>query len=232
MVSGITWEEDTLARAQEARAKQKQALGIIAEKQTEAKTLADYAEVLEKAVALAREQKAVTLKGTVHMFDPEHLRAQSTWNSLLELISRNNGLLVVLDAVAMLVDAKVFRDREHARNVIYSTLYAHKNDINKVRAGMYRLKDMKEATKQFVLQDNLNNPMSFDKGVSKVLRDANGEALHRTEIWRRMQLIGIKSNAKKPEEWIDWSAKNLKAEKVASHVWRWPDSQTNSPIAK
>jgi len=65
--------------------------------------------------------------------------------------------------------------------------------------------------------------IGFRPGLLEVLKEARGEPLRRDEIWSRMQVIGVKSDAKDPETLIDLTARSMtpQVEKVASRTWRW-----------
>jgi len=136
MTNGITWEEELLTRIREARDKQTYAQETIRQVESDVKYWDEYATALERTIQLYRQ--GLNTNGH-HTLDTERLRTQSTWANLVDILSANNGLLVVVDATTTLVKAGVFHDREHARNVIYATLYSHKKDIQKVRKGIYRL---------------------------------------------------------------------------------------------
>ena len=72
-----------------------------------------------------------------------------------------------------------------------------------------------------------NGSISFRKGFMAVLEQARGEALIDTEIWRRMQEMGVISNAQRPLGFIGLTAKRVpSAEKVAARTWRWKVSTT------
>ena len=66
---------------------------------------------------------------------------KSRWDNLLIIGKANDGMLVVKDAVAVLLGAKVYPDRLHARNAVYSTLFDHKQDVQKAGQGVYRLRE-------------------------------------------------------------------------------------------
>jgi hypothetical protein len=71
--------------------------------------------------------------------------------------------------------------------------------------------------------------ISFKKGFIAVLEQARGEALIDTEIWRRMQEMGVVSNAQRPLGFIGLTAKRVPdAEKVAARTWRWKVSSTTT----
>ena len=140
MVTRITWEEETLAKIRDARTKQQEAQNLMKQSQEDDKFWGEYADALERGLSLDRERHKIHPNGHQVRL-PEHFRQQSTWKSLLDIMNANNGLLVVNDAVTILVEADVFPEREKARNVIYSTLYSHKKHIDKVRQGVYQLKE-------------------------------------------------------------------------------------------
>ncbi len=215
-LNGLTVEEALRAEIADAREKQRQAQEIMRLAELDVKRFGDYADHMEKALELRKE-----LGHNGHIpIDRERLFKQSTWANLKMIMEGNKGILVVNEAVSLLSNMKVFNDREHARHTIYSTIHNHRDSLEKVRDGVYRLREMGNVEQKHT-QVDLNNPMSFQDGVAKALQDAHGEPLSSTEIWHRMQVMGIKSNAKKPLGWIDWSAKKVHAEKVAPHTWRW-----------
>ena len=221
MKNGLTIEEMMQAEIDEARAKQQHAQEALKQAELEAKQFGEYADILEKGLQLRQELLAVRYNGHTPLHAEQFLK-QSTWNSLKMIMDSNKGILVVNDAVSFLTEMKAFSDREEARHSIYSTIHNHQNDLDKVRPGIYRLKGV--ATPHYTLdkdKPDLKNPMGFRLGVARVLQDASGQPLERTEIWRRMQAIGIKSRSKNPLGWVDWMAKQTEAEKVAPHTWRW-----------
>lgn len=136
MVNGLTWIEETKARREQAREKQKQAEEKSRLSETEAKSYKEYADALENVLKLIGEQG-----NGQHILDPERLRKQSVIDSITEIALANNGLLVVVDAIPIFMDAGIFGDREHASNSIYSNLYHYKKRFKKERKGVYRLID-------------------------------------------------------------------------------------------
>lgn len=217
MVTRLTWEEETQFKIKEAKHMQEQAQLMIKKAQEDEKFWGEYLDSLEKALGLARELS----KARVDLLLPdEHFRKQSTWENLKDIMEGNNGVLVVSDAVTILVNAKVFDAREHARNVIYSTLYSHNKDVKKVRSGVYQLTGDKETRDKSVHRPLLNNPMSFSKGLKQVLEEANGQPLPSSVIWQKMQQLGVKSNSSNPIGWVNRIAQNIGAEKVSPQTWR------------
>ena len=64
--------------------------------------------------------------------------------------------------------------------------------------------------------------ISFRKGFAEVLRQARGEPLIDTEIWTRMQALGVQSDAKRPVGFIGLTAKRVaEVEKLDAHTFRW-----------
>ena len=65
--------------------------------------------------------------------------------------------------------------------------------------------------------------IGFRQGLLTVLREARGELLVDTEIWARMQTVGVQSNAKNPVGFISMHAGQARdvVEKVDSHTYRW-----------
>ena len=65
--------------------------------------------------------------------------------------------------------------------------------------------------------------MSFNKGIFAALQYADGEPLCASEIWKRMQQLGVKSNAKRPESFIIWHARKNpdKIEDLGDKIFRW-----------
>ena len=64
--------------------------------------------------------------------------------------------------------------------------------------------------------------VSFRNGIVEVLRQARGESLVDTEIWTRMQAIGVQSDAKRPIGFIGLTAKRVpEVEKLDAHTFRW-----------
>jgi len=223
MVNGTTYEEQTLARLNEFRAKQKQAQFAAEQKLKEAKYFGDYADTLEKILGLESQRNEFTQIGA------EQVSKSSTWKTLESIMLANKGMLVVVDAVSFLVDMKVYTDREQARHAIYSTLHNHKKDAIRVERGIYRLRNVPATENLIHLEKQVSlkkrGSISFESGVRKVLQDAHGEPLNNDEIWRQIQVLGVISNAKDPAGWIDWHARNLGAEKVAPHSWRWKEGK-------
>jgi len=137
MVNGITWEEETQARLRQAREKLKEASERCKQSEMEANHWRQYVDALEKVLELDKQQRGVKVDEQ-HTFDPERLLRQSVRKSLIDIASANKGLLVVVDAIPILINAGVFADREHARNSIYSNLYHYKKQFAKVHPGVYR----------------------------------------------------------------------------------------------
>lgn len=203
MVNGITWEDETQARITDAIKRKEKALTMANQAQIEANHWGEYAETLEKALKLGRQSPGINQEGQLNS---EHLRQQSTWDSLCEITTPNKHILSVTDAVTILVKAKMFNDREHARNVIYSTLYSHKKDVKKIRPGVYQLKDIygnkdisainpKESSEQ-ILKKRERKPSGLGKAI-KELKESNPQ-ISRDEVLNILIQKGFDFGDKKP----------------------------------
>jgi len=133
MVNGnrITWEEETEAMLREAKERLKKA-------ENEAVYWRKYVETLTELLALRDKNPSIKVKEG-YPFDAEKLMKQSVKDSLIDIATARNGLLVVTEAVSILINAGVFGDREQARNSIYANLSHNKKKFKKERPGIYRL---------------------------------------------------------------------------------------------
>ncbi|MDD5703022.1 MAG: hypothetical protein PHU23_13345 [Dehalococcoidales bacterium] len=230
MTNDITLEELMKARISEGKKKRELAQARAELALSEVKRWDEYITTFEKALELDKQQVSVAI-GENRSVNIDRILMRSTWENLVDIMKANNGLLVVVDAINPLLEAKLFSDREHARNVIYTTLYGHKDEVERIRKGVYRLKRNYLATKNKAVK--LNNPISFRDGVVKVLQNYKGKALGSNEIWQQMQVLGIKSKSNNPASWVDFTARQMKnIERVSPHVWRWHPVETPIDIAK
>ena len=63
--------------------------------------------------------------------------------------------------------------------------------------------------------------ISFKDGLLEVLHQSRGEPLHVKEIWHRMKVIGVSSNAKRPEGFVSMHANRIEGvEKVGPATFR------------
>lgn len=205
MTNGITWEEELLTRIREARDKQTQAQETIKQVESEAKYWDEYATTLEKAMQLYREKQGIKISGR-QTLDAERLRTQSTWANLVDIISANNGLLVVVEATTVLVDAGAFSDREHARNVIYATLYSHKRDIERVRRGVYQLRAHNDIKKKPTTKKSSKlQKQRVNSGVRQVVKDlkeANPQ-ITKNEVLNHLLKTGFDFKGKSPAQAVN-----------------------------
>jgi len=132
MVNGnrTTWEEDTKAMLREAKEKLKNT-------ENEAVYWRNYVEALNRILDLRDKNPSIKVKEE-YPFDSEKLLKQSVKDSLIDIATARNGLLIVTEAVPILVNAGVFSDRDQARNSIYSNLSHNKRKFRKERPGIYR----------------------------------------------------------------------------------------------
>ena len=72
------------------------------------------------------------------------------------------------------------------------------------------------------LASPVESATSFPKGVELVLRNAAGETLRIEEIWERMQVLGVRSNGKRPAYYVSLHAERLRGvEKGEKGAYRW-----------
>lgn len=166
--NGITWEEKTQFQLQVARDKQKQAEDKRKEVDSEIKYWFDFANALEQTLKLYRAKQGISSNG--HHINTDRLRNQSTWNSLLDISKANNGILVAVDATSILVEAGVIDEREHARNLIYSTLYSHKREAEWIREGVYRLRKRSNTNKR-APKKRSQSLKNTNSGICQVVKD-------------------------------------------------------------
>ncbi len=199
MVNGITWEEGTLAKIEEARKKQKEAQNLIKQGQEDEKFWGEYADTLERGMKLDKERNKIHPNGYQSRM-PEHFQQQSTWNNLLDIMKDNNGFLVVTDAVTILVNAKVFSDREHARNVIYSTLYAHKHHVSKIRGGVYQLK--KEVIHKATNTKKKSHKKRVKNDIVRIVEQLknHNQQLTKNEVMNHLINMGFDFKGKNPSK--------------------------------
>ncbi len=211
MTNGITWEEELLTRIREARDKQTQAQETIRQVESDVKYWDEYAAALERAMQLYREKQGIKISSR-QTLDAERLRTQSTWANLVDIISANSGLLIVIEATTALVDAGVFRDREHARNVIYSTLNSHKRDVERVRQGVYQLRKRNDIKKKTTTKRSPNpQKQRVNSGLRQVvkgLKEANPQTTMK-EVLNHLLKTGFDFKGKKPGNavniaWVYW----------------------------
>ncbi len=197
MVTRITWGEETLAKIRDARTRQQEAQNLIKQAQEDDKFWGEYADALEKGLALDGERHKIHPNGHQVRL-PEHFRQQSTWDSLLDIMNTTNGLLVVNDAVTILVDASVFPEREKARNVIYSTLYSHKKHVDKIRQGIYQLKNNAiQRQNKSLANKNRRTTKTDIAPVVKALKEKEPK-ITRNEVLHRLVKMGFDFKGKNP----------------------------------
>jgi len=144
MVNGATWEEEALARLRNARQEIRNLEEQRKQVDQEATHWVQYADALEKVLEWEQQRRTVTVDGE-QAFDPEGLRKKSVREALIEIAGRNNGLLVVQDALSILLRVGAVQERDQGRNAIYSALNYAKADFRRERPGVYRLTDRAQA---------------------------------------------------------------------------------------
>ena len=96
----------------------------------------------------------------------------------------------------------------------------------------------KETRRSTGSQFTTKGSMSLRAGILQTVRDARGAPLHVTEIWRRMEAQGAKSDAADPINVVGTITSALRRrgepiEQVAPRTWRWvePPSNVTSLVA-
>jgi hypothetical protein len=145
MVNGIrlTWEEETNYMLQQEKEKVRALESEKVKIDADLAKRKEYISALERIIELNKQQRGIKRNG-LGTFDPEKFLKQSVKNSLLDIAAKNDGLLIVNEAVTILIEAKVFTDRDHARNSIYSNINHYKKYFGKERPGVYRLRGTRE----------------------------------------------------------------------------------------
>ena len=210
MPNGITFEEEILNRLNEAKANQKIAEEVVRKAQSDIGYWFKYAKALEETLQLLRIKRVDSANG--YQLNAERMRKQSTWMNLLEITSTNDGVLVVVDATGILVETGVTNEREYARNLIYSTLYSHKKDVEKIREGVYRLykhgNPKKSTTKNKAKKQQKQRVVSGVRGAVKQLKDDNPQ-MTRKQVLDCLLTAGFDFKEKNPSgsvnmAWVYW----------------------------
>ena len=194
MVNGSTWEESTRARINEAKEKLLQYQDKMKQEEIEIEYWKRYISALESALNLSQHQNG-------HKpINSELFQTQSTWNNLKLFMDANNGILIVADAVDVLVEYKIFKDREHARNVIYSTLYSHKKDVEKVRQGIYQLKE--KVTSKLIKARSKKHSQRIKTDIAQVVKQLKDEnpQMTRNEVLNHLLKKGFDFKGKNPSK--------------------------------
>jgi len=124
MVVRLTWEEETQARIERAKAEQKKA-HISYEHWTRRVQTLEEALRLETIGQTPTEQR-------------KDLASMSVNNALIELAKEHGGFVVTKEAIGILTKAGVFVTRGEANDNIHSTL-RRSSHFQRVRQGVYRL---------------------------------------------------------------------------------------------
>jgi hypothetical protein len=129
--------------------------------------------------------------------------------------------------LAGMEEKTIRKQLDEIKNDLAGNEAEHEVLVNLIRGfeGWLRLHSTKPVETSLPAPPKHKNPISFAKGVIKILQDAHGEALRSDEIWKRMQVLGIRSNAKNPVDWVDWSAQNGGAKRgELPRTWVWKNS--------
>jgi len=156
------WEQLTIIRLNESNNKLKDAQNTLEKAQHAIEHWQKYVKALENVLELAKHP----VSGQISPDEVEKVFGGSTWDNLKIVMNGSKGILSVQEAVSFLVHVKFFTDREHARNVIYSTLNAHANDVVKISPGVYRLIEVGDM-KPLIKDDGNNQKVVKKKVVNK-----------------------------------------------------------------
>ena len=129
-MNGNGWEQLILSRLADARQRRKQT-------DAEAAYWAEYTKSLEKVLEL--DSKLNKHPTTNSQEIANIFRNKSIKQCLLLIAEKNNGKLITKEAIQELLDAGIFRDKDTARNNIFSTLHSSKKSFRKREAGIYKL---------------------------------------------------------------------------------------------
>ncbi len=132
-VNNAIWEKETQKRINEARNKQKY-------HESEASHWREYADALSKALTMQQPK----IRGTTnieYLVSIGDIKNQSIRETLIKIARSNDGILKVIDAVSILMDAEMFTAREKARNSVYANIYNNKKLFQRDSPGVYRLKN-------------------------------------------------------------------------------------------
>jgi hypothetical protein len=188
-------------------------------------SLEEESNTLDKMLDIYKRRIGSSYAKSISSIDHKDFDNKTLRDSLHFIAKRNNNTIVVKDAVKLMKGANLFGNPDNAASVVYAILN-RSPEFEKIGSGMFRLLS-KEQIQAIIkptitkIHRPISNVISFKNAVTKVLKDANGEPLTNKEIWKRMQAIGVNSNAKDPAAWVNRLAKDVGAEKYAPKTWRW-----------
>jgi len=180
---------------------------------------------LDKMLDIYKRRIGSSYAKSISTIDHNNFSNISLREALRYIGKLNNNTIVVKNAVKLMKDANLFGNPDNAASVVYAILN-RSPEFLKIGSGMFRLlpKAQVPAIRKPTIpkiRPPISNYISFKNAVTKVLKDANGEPLSCKEIWKRMQTLGVNSNAKNPVAWVNRLAKDVGAEKYAPQTWRW-----------
>lgn len=144
MVNGnkeLTWEEESLARLNKYKEELKQVEVDIQRLNEQKGYLVKLIESFNNVIELTRQHETISFDS--HMLNAENIRRKSIRSSLIDMAKSNNGIVIAVNAIQLLMKAGVYTDIAQARSTVYPTLNRDKNrkgeHFVKERPGVYRL---------------------------------------------------------------------------------------------
>lgn len=138
VMNGTSWEMELRSRVEYGKENLKKVKEEKRSVEQRVEYWQEYVSALEKILILESNHNGIRLKEG-DILNSDILKNISVKDAMIEIARVNNGLLVVVDAATMLINAGMFEDRDHARNSIYSNIGHYKNYFQRERAGVYRL---------------------------------------------------------------------------------------------
>jgi len=225
----IAWEELTINRLNQVNNKLIEAQHSLEKAQRDVEYWQKYVKAIENVIDFSK-YPIVSQKSS----EMEPIPDGSTWDALKNFMREHNGILRVQDAVTFFVKVKFFSDRDHARNLIYSTLNAHRDDVIKINPGVYRLievgdmkplikvdsNNQKVVKKKIVNKKSVPRQMRVNSGVSEVVEAT--KKLHPEwngrEITDELIKSGFDFQGKRPISSVNISLARLKKQLHVSQV--------------
>ena len=205
-MKGLTWEEETRARIERAKAEQRKAEEVSQHAQRVVQHWASRVAALENALQLELVGLTVTKQ-------QPNLASMSVNNALIELAKENGGVVVTKQVIGWFVKAGVFSTRGDANDNIHSTLRRSKNfRKDEKRKGVYHL----------VAGDGWNEPPAHNapvNGNKPHLADVVGLFIAEHPEWGHKDLVeavkqtGYDFQGKRPDQAVNMARTRLRTGK-------------------
>jgi len=152
----VEYEKEQLKKAEQQRQ----------EAEARVNQIKAFIEAGEKVLRIGKELNAARSENAV--LDTSGFRGVSVRNALVEIARRNNGILVIKEAVKTLQQAGVFTTAKAARGTVYSTASRSGKDFQKKSPGVYML--ISSSNRQRQLQQHPVQPqVSIAEAVDQLL---------------------------------------------------------------